>query len=646
MAKESVFDRLNDRSTYTGVYAERFRSGPGINADDKDTSRAFRGFPTEKTDHIVKDSSELMRPNLRGRHAEPPAPTDGPGLHPSVIDLGDGGPPRPVDTNSQLMLVFQYYCRFGRTGGRNVSEDTIDNVNFAKFSRECPGLLGKRVDKTEIDLVFTRAKDKKGRRLNYEQFLDALSMIAAKRYHKLDPASGFSLLLARHVFKCPASVPVATAEEIKAAEGGVPDDVYGDYAAAAASGAEPVGSVWSPEAAPPAAPAPAPAAPAPAPAPPAPAAPAPPAAPAAPPAPAVSEAYAAPTAPAAPAYAQEPAAYDEAAAFRGAPPAPPAPPRHSHPGAPAAAPAAYAPAWPPTSAGYGAAEPTPAGPPAHYGYDPRYGVAPGGYSTSPSGGAESAYYGAGAPAAAHAPAPVPAGAGGYYGTAPTYSDPYAAAGGHPGAHARAPAPASPWRHPAAPGPAPAPTAPGPYGHPAPGGYYAGAPGGGYADAAAGPYGGPPVASAPGYAAPYGAPAPVHHYGPAGAGAAAAPAAPPLPAPHARGSVHHPEGSYDIGAYYDVEHHHSSPGPRHHTAGARTSSGSDYVPPGATKAGQANKRGGVFDRLSNPSSFTGVYRRAYHTDGRINAHSDDGVKELSRELRPALRQEPGKHKPFR
>ena len=32
-------------------------------------------------------------------------------------------------------------------------------------------------------------------------------------------------------------------------------------------------------------------------------------------------------------------------------------------------------------------------------------------------------------------------------------------------------------------------------------------------------------------------------------------------------------------------------------------------------------GSVYDRLTNPGSFTGVYRRAWETDGRMNAHAD-------------------------
>lgn len=42
------------------------------------------------------------------------------------------------------------------------------------------------------------------------------------------------------------------------------------------------------------------------------------------------------------------------------------------------------------------------------------------------------------------------------------------------------------------------------------------------------------------------------------------------------------------------------------------------------AGSANKPGGVYDRLSSPDSFTGVYRRAWLTDGRINHFTDTGT----------------------
>ena len=49
----SIFDRLTDQSTYTGVYAERFKSGGGING------HADSGN--------VRDLSQITRPNLSGK---------------------------------------------------------------------------------------------------------------------------------------------------------------------------------------------------------------------------------------------------------------------------------------------------------------------------------------------------------------------------------------------------------------------------------------------------------------------------------------------------------------------------------------------------------------------------------------------------
>ena len=34
-------------------------------------------------------------------------------------------PQEPFDTDTQLQLIFQYYCRFGRTGGKGEDEDTM-----------------------------------------------------------------------------------------------------------------------------------------------------------------------------------------------------------------------------------------------------------------------------------------------------------------------------------------------------------------------------------------------------------------------------------------------------------------------------------------------------------------------------------------
>lgn len=95
---------------------------------------------------------------------------------------GDADNAEPIDANVQLQLLFQYYCRFGRTGSGGDEEDTIDSFNFAKFTRECPGLLDRRLNPTEVDLIFVKCKAKGGRRLHYGLWLDSLSALATAKY--------------------------------------------------------------------------------------------------------------------------------------------------------------------------------------------------------------------------------------------------------------------------------------------------------------------------------------------------------------------------------------------------------------------------------------------------------------------------------
>lgn len=134
-------------------------------------------------------------------------------------------PSRPLDTNVLLQLLFQYYCRFGRTSGMSDEGDTLDSFNFAKFTRECPGLLDRSsnanngavaerqiLTPTEVDLIFVKCRTKGSRRLHYAQWLDALSAMATVKYNEIDdPAAAFSLFLTTHVFTNPASIGISQA---------------------------------------------------------------------------------------------------------------------------------------------------------------------------------------------------------------------------------------------------------------------------------------------------------------------------------------------------------------------------------------------------------------------------------------------------
>ena len=62
-----VYKKLYDPRSYTGVYAERFRTGDGrINGEsDNRPGRRFNGNTNSGTNEIIHDISVLMRPNLR-----------------------------------------------------------------------------------------------------------------------------------------------------------------------------------------------------------------------------------------------------------------------------------------------------------------------------------------------------------------------------------------------------------------------------------------------------------------------------------------------------------------------------------------------------------------------------------------------------
>ena len=71
------------------------------------------------------------------------------------------------------------FCRFASFGKSNIQEE-IDNSKFYKFCKDCK-LIDPGFTKTECDLTFAKAKASRERRLNFEKFCYALSMIADKK---------------------------------------------------------------------------------------------------------------------------------------------------------------------------------------------------------------------------------------------------------------------------------------------------------------------------------------------------------------------------------------------------------------------------------------------------------------------------------
>lgn len=104
----------------------------------------------------------------------------------------------PAINQEQLREVFEFYCNFGRSAIMTY-QDSLDSFMFMKFARECPDLMDRRLNATEVDLIFTKAKPKFERRLLFTHFLDALSAMAERKYPEVTPVEGLRLLLSNHL---------------------------------------------------------------------------------------------------------------------------------------------------------------------------------------------------------------------------------------------------------------------------------------------------------------------------------------------------------------------------------------------------------------------------------------------------------------
>lgn len=75
--------------------------------------------------------------------------------------------------------VFELFLAFCNFGTRMETQE-MDCAHFSKFCRDCK-LIGKGLSSTDVDLLFTRVKSIGQRRIVYEEFVEALTVIAEKK---------------------------------------------------------------------------------------------------------------------------------------------------------------------------------------------------------------------------------------------------------------------------------------------------------------------------------------------------------------------------------------------------------------------------------------------------------------------------------
>ncbi|CAK0783737.1 hypothetical protein CVIRNUC_006936 [Coccomyxa viridis] len=83
--------------------------------------------------------------------------------------------------------LLKAFCSFASFGAREHTEE-MDGAKFAKLCRDSK-LLSRTVTASDADLFFAKVKTKGARKINFQQFVDALSLIAAKKGISLGEAA-------------------------------------------------------------------------------------------------------------------------------------------------------------------------------------------------------------------------------------------------------------------------------------------------------------------------------------------------------------------------------------------------------------------------------------------------------------------------
>ncbi|KAI7843588.1 hypothetical protein COHA_002830 [Chlorella ohadii] len=90
---------------------------------------------------------------------------------------------------AQLRRVFGAYATFGATRASAGGDSELDGARWIKLCKETK-LIGRGLTPTDCDLMFAKVKERSARKITFEQFLDALDLVAAKKGQPLAAVVG------------------------------------------------------------------------------------------------------------------------------------------------------------------------------------------------------------------------------------------------------------------------------------------------------------------------------------------------------------------------------------------------------------------------------------------------------------------------
>ncbi|MBN3310754.1 tubulin polymerization-promoting protein family member 3 [Amia ocellicauda] len=110
-----------------------------------------------------------------------------------------------------LAEVESSFKKFAVFGDTKATGNEMTGKNFVKLCKDCKVIDGKTVTSTDADIIFTKVKSKSARVITFEQFIQALTELAPKRYKSKSKEEALQEMYKLIAGKEPASMGVTKA---------------------------------------------------------------------------------------------------------------------------------------------------------------------------------------------------------------------------------------------------------------------------------------------------------------------------------------------------------------------------------------------------------------------------------------------------
>ncbi|KAG7223687.1 hypothetical protein INR49_015412 [Caranx melampygus] len=110
------------------------------------------------------------------------------------------------------------FHKFAVHGDTKATGKEMNGKNFAKLCKDCHIIDGKNITTTDVDIVFSKVKAKSVRVITFEQFTQALTELAPKRFKGISKEEALQQVYGLIVGKDPSNVGITKVAKAAAVE--------------------------------------------------------------------------------------------------------------------------------------------------------------------------------------------------------------------------------------------------------------------------------------------------------------------------------------------------------------------------------------------------------------------------------------------